>query len=549
MVHSHRSPSIVMGCSAPRRLASRAGFHPLRHALRLATDEQAALRSGDYRGHHMTPEGKRACVIGSGFGGLALAIRLQTAGVQTTVVEARDRPGGQAYHWRKNGFTFDAGPTAITDPAGLRELWLLTGHDMAADIELMPVAPSCRLMWPDGTMFDHSNDPRALQKEIARIEAADIAGYDALLSHATAACEEAYRRFSTAPFLDAMSMVEAAPALARNQAWRSVYAVVSKHIRHEKLRQAFSFHTLAIGGNPLTTSAIYALIHALGQESGVWWPRGGTNRLVAALVRHFERLGGTVRLGDPVVKVHTLGTLVTEVETRGGWRERFHAVASNADVVHTYRDLLGDSHRGRQMARKLTRKRFSPSAFVVHFGLEGSWPGIPHHTILFGPRYEGLLKDIFEHGVLPQDLAIYLHHPTVTDPSLAPEGKSTFYALVPVAHLGKLAIDWQEVGPVLEQRILAEVSRRLIPDLADRIVTKFRYAPSDFLGDLNAHLGSAFSLEPTLTQSGWFRPHNRDDVIANLYLVGAGAHPGASIPGVAAGAKATAGLMLQDLAG
>jgi phytoene desaturase len=199
------------------------------------------------------------------------------------------------------------------------------------------------------------------------------------------------------------------------------------------------------------------------------------------------------------------------------------------------------------VARRLTKKRFSPSLFVAHFGIEGAWPGIPHHTILFGPRYEGLLKDIYDHGVLPADFSIYLHHPTVTDPSMAPEGKSTFYALVPVAHLGKLAIDWSVVGPVLEKRVLAEVARRLIPDLDDRIVTKFHYTPRDFAGDLHAHLGSAFSLEPLLTQSAYFRGHNRDDVIGNFYLVGAGTHPGAGIPGVVASAKATAGLMLEDL--
>jgi len=496
----------------------------------------------------MTAEGKRACVIGSGFGGLALAIRLQAAGVQTTVVEARDQPGGRAGHRRKDGFTFDGGPTAITDPACLRELWQMTGHDMADDVELMPVTPFCRLNWPDGTVFDYSNDRQAMQRQIARLEPADIAGHDAFLEYSAALYEEGYRKLATVPFLDAMSMVEALPALAKGRTWRSVHEIVSKHIRHEKLRQAFSIHTLAIGGNPLTASALCALIPELVRDGGVWWARGGTNRLVAGMVRHFERLGGTVRLGDAVTRVHTLGNRVTEVETTSGWRERFQAVASNADVMHTYRDLLGDNHHGRRMARKLASKRYSPGAFIVHFGLEGTWPGIPHHTILFGPRFEGLLKDIFDHGLLPADQAIYLHHPTVTDPSLAPEGRSTFYALVPVAHLGKLAIDWGEVGPVLEQRVLAEVSRRLIPDLADRIVTKFHYTPRDFMTDLNAHLGSAFSLEPTLTQSAWFRPHNRDDVIGNLYLVGAGTHPGAGIPGVVAGAKATAGLMLQDLA-
>ena len=495
----------------------------------------------------MTPEGKRACVIGAGFGGLALAIRLQSAGVATTVIEARDQPGGRAYHWRKQGFTFDAGPTVITDPACLRELWELTGHDMADDVELLPVTPFYRLSWADGTVFDYSNDRRQLTAQIARLDPADLAGYEQFVAYSAAVYEEGYVKLGAKPFLDFRSMIEVAPALIRHQAWRSVYDMVSKFVGNDKLRQALSFHTLLVGGNPFTTSAIYALIHKLEQDGGVWWARGGTNRLVAGMVRQFERLGGTVRLSDPVVQVHTLGTQATEVETKSGWRERFKAVASNADVVHSYRDLLSGNPRGRQMARKLASKRFSPSLFVVHFGVEGSWPGIPHHTVLFGPRYEGLFKDIYQHGVLPADVSIYLHHPTVTDPSMAPHGMSTFYALVPVAHLGKLAIDWGEVGPVLEKRILDEVARRLIPDLDDRIVTKFHYAPRDFALDLNAHLGSAFSLEPILTQSAYFRGHNRDDVIGNFYLVGAGTHPGAGIPGVVASAKATAGLMLEDL--
>jgi len=245
---------------------------------------------------------------------------------------------------------------------------------------------------------------------------------------------------------------------------------------------------------------------------------------------------------------YALGKQATEVETHSGWRERFDAVASNADIMHSYKDLLSGSKRGADYSRSLSRKSFSPSLFVVHFGIEGSWPGIPHHMILFGPRYKGLLDDIYDHGVLPQDFSIYLHHPTVTDPSMAPEGMSTFYALVPVAHMGKLAVDWEEMGPLLEKRILDELERRLIPDIHSRIVTKFHYAPRDFAMDLNAHMGSAFSLEPVLTQSAWFRGHNRDDVIDNFYLVGAGTHPGAGIPGVVGSAKATAGLMIEDLA-
>ena len=489
----------------------------------------------------------RACVIGAGFGGLALAIRLQSAGIETTIVEARDKPGGRAYYWERDGFTFDAGPTVITDPPCLKELWELTGHDMAEDVTLMPVSPFYRLNWPDGTNFDYSNDPVDLPREIARVAPGDLPGYEDFLRYAAGVYEEGYVKLGHVPFLDFASMIKAAPALAKYQAWRSVYSMVSSFVKSEKLREALSFHTLLVGGNPMTTSAIYALIHKLEMDGGVWWAKGGTNQLIAGMVKHFERLGGKLRLHDPVLHIHTLGNRVTEVETASGWTERFDAVASNADIIHSYRDLLSDSPRGKQMTKSLMKKRYSPSLFVVHFGVEGTWPGIPHHMILFGPRYKGLVEDIYEHGVLPQDFSIYLHHPTVTDPGMAPEGKSTFYALIPVANQGKLPIDWEQIGPLLEKRILDEVGRRLIPDIHDRIVTKFHYAPRDFALDLNAHLGSAFSLEPILTQSAWFRGHNRDDKIGNFYLVGAGTHPGAGIPGVVGSAKATAKLMLEDL--
>jgi phytoene desaturase len=490
---------------------------------------------------------RRACVIGAGFGGLALAIRLQSAGIETTVIEARDKPGGRAYFWERDGFIFDAGPTVITDPPCLKELWELSGHDISEDVELMPVSPFYRLNWPDGTNFDYSNDHANLAREIARVAPGDLPGYEDFLRYAAGVYEEGYVKLGHVPFLDFASMIKAAPALAKYQAWRSVYSIVSSYVKSEKLREALSFHTLLVGGNPMNTSAIYALIHKLEMDGGVWFAKGGTNQLIAGMVKHFERLGGKLRLHDPVLHIHTLGNRVTEVETASGWMERFDAVASNADIMHSYRDLMGDNPRGQKMAKSLAKKRFSPSLFVVHFGVEGTWPGIPHHMILFGPRYKGLLEDIYDHGVLPQDFSIYLHHPTVTDPSMAPEGKSSFYALIPVANQGKLPIDWEQIGPLLEKRVLDEVGRRLIPDIHDRIVTKFHYAPRDFALDLNAHLGSAFSLEPILTQSAWFRGHNRDDKIGNFYLVGAGTHPGAGIPGVVGSAKATAKLMLDEL--
>lgn len=489
----------------------------------------------------------KAAVIGAGFGGLALAIRLQSAGIETSVIEGRDRPGGRAYHWERDGFVFDAGPTVITDPDCLAELWALSGADINDDVDLVPVFPFYRLNWPDGTVFDYSNDEVELTREIEKLNPADVEGYRRFLDYSAGVYQQGYLKLGAVPFLDFKSMLKAAPQLVRKQAWRSVYSVVSSFVDNEKLREALSFHTLLVGGNPMKTSAIYALIHKLEKDGGVWFARGGTNRLVAGMVRHFERLGGTMRLGDPVVHIDTLGEKVTGLRTASGWHGEFDAVASNADVMHSYRDLLTDTRRGERAARGLEKKSFSPSLFVVHFGVRGTWPGIPHHMILFGPRYEGLLTDIYDHGVLSEDFSLYLHHPTVTDPSMAPEGCSTFYALAPVPHLGKFPADWNEIGEEYADRILAHIEARLIPELKERIVTKFWYTPEDFRDDLHAYKGSAFSLEPVLTQSAWFRVHNRDDVVSNLYFVGAGTHPGAGIPGVVGSAKATAGLMLDDL--
>ncbi|HEY0316353.1 MAG TPA: phytoene desaturase [Sphingomonas sp.] len=494
---------------------------------------------------------KTAAVIGAGFGGLALAIRLQSAGIATVLVEARDKPGGRAYAWERatdaGTFTFDAGPTVITDPNCLAELLRLSGRDIAEDVELIPVNPFYRLSWPDGTSFDYSNDDAALARQIAALNPEDVAGYRRFLDYAGGVYREGYEKLGHVAFLDFASMIKAAPELLKHQAWRSVYSMVSSFVKDPHLRQALSFHTLLVGGNPLTTSAIYALIHKLERDGGVWFPRGGTHALVRAMMAQFERLGGVVRLGDAVTSIDTLGDHVTGLSCASGWHGSFDAVASNADVMHSYRDLLQSTKRGERAVRSLERKRFSPSLFVVHFGIRGAFPGIPHHSILFGPRYEGLLKDIYDHGVLARDFSLYLHHPTVTDPGLAPEGCSTFYALAPVPHMGKLPVDWDEIGPLYANRILDHLEARLIPGLRERLVTSFHYTPADFGRDLNAHLGSAFSLEPLLTQSAFFRVHNRDDRIPNLYFVGAGTHPGAGIPGVVGSAKATAALMLDDL--
>jgi len=488
----------------------------------------------------------KAVIIGAGFGGLALGLRLQSAGIATTIVEARDQPGGHAWAWRQDGFTFDAGPTLIADPDSLAQLWRLSGHSMADDVTLLPVDPHYRFHWPDGTTFDHAVDETRLRAEIARLSPADLAGYQRFVDYSAGVCRESYEALGPVACQELGTLVRAAPTLAQYQAWRSVYAMVARFVKDERLRQALSFPPLLAGANPATASALHTSLHALQREGGLWFPQGGTHALVAAMVAQFERLGGTLHLGDPVVAIEMVGDRATGVTTRAGLRVEGDAVASNADIMHSYGALLAGHKRGPRRAQALTRKRWGPSAFVLHFGIEGTWPGIPHSMVLLGPRYQAWLTDIFDHGVLPADSCIILHHPSLTDPSLAPPGHSTFQAIVPVPHLGKLPIDWGAVGPILTARILDEIEHRFIPEIRSRIKVQVTTAPPDFARNFNAYHGSAWGLEPLLSQSGWLRPHNRDDVIGNLYFVGAGTHPGAGIPGVVASARATAALMLAD---
>jgi phytoene desaturase len=485
-------------------------------------------------------------VIGAGFGGLALAVRLQSAGIETVLLEARDKPGGRAYVHEAEGFVFDAGPTVVTDPACLAELFALSGRDIADYVELLPVTPFYRLLWEDGTQFDYSNDEAALGAQIAALSPGDVEGYRRFLQFSEGVWREGYLKLGHTAFLDFKQMLAAAPSLARYQAWRSVYDVVASHIRHPKLREALSFHTLLVGGDPFKTSSVYALIHKLEKDGGVWFPRGGTHALVRGLLRLFEDLGGEVRLNAKVERIEAEGARVTEVVTADGWRGRFDAVASNGDVVDTYARLLGHTPRGAAKGRSLKRARFSPSLFVAYFGVRRQYPEVKHHTILFGPRYKGLLRDIYDKGVLAEDFSLYLHHPTATDPAMAPPGCSAFYVLSPVPHLGKAAIDWDAEGPRYRDRILAKLEAQLLPGLRDNLAHVSELTPLGFQRNLSAHLGSAFSLEPILTQSAWFRVHNRDDVLRNLYFVGAGTHPGAGIPGVVGSAKATARVLLAD---
>jgi phytoene desaturase len=490
---------------------------------------------------------RTAAVIGSGFGGLALAIRLQSAGIQTTLIEARDKPGGRAYVYEVDGFKFDAGPTVVTDPSCLEELFELSGRNIADYVELMPVTPFYRLIWEDGQVFDYSNDDEKLLAQIAAKNPDDVEGYRRFMEFSEGVFREGYLKLGSEAFLDFRSMLEAAPSLIKYQAFRSVYGMVSSFIKDPQLREAFSFHTLLVGGNPFKTSSVYALIHALEKKWGVWFPRGGTHALIRGLVKLFEDLGGQFILGQKVTRIEAGAGHVMGVTLADGTEIKVDTVASNGDVVHTYKDLLGHHPRGARMSKAMQRKSFSPSLFVIYFGLKKPHPDIAHHTIVFGPRYKELLADIYSGGGLADDFSLYLHHPTATDPAMAPEGCSGFYVLSPVPHLGKAPLDWDKVAPKYADNILNYLEKRLIPGLREDLVHMSMFTPENFRTELNAHLGSAFSLEPVLWQSAYFRTHNRDDVLKNLYFVGAGTHPGAGIPGVVGSAKATAKLMLADL--
>ena len=490
---------------------------------------------------------KKTIVIGAGFGGLALAIRLQAAGIPTLLLESRDKPGGRAYVYEDEGFTFDAGPTVITDPSAIESLFTLAGKSLSDYVELLPVTPFYRLCWETGAVFDYDNDQAKLEAQIRQLNPGDVEGYRRFLDYSRDVFREGYLKLGAKPFLSFRDMLKAAPQLTRLQAWRSVYGMVSSFIEDEHLRQAFSFHSLLVGGNPFSTSSIYTLIHALEREWGVWFPRGGTGALVNAMVRLFEDIGGELMLDAKVERLETQGDRISAVTLVDGRRLEARAVASNADVVHTYETLLGHHPRGAKATASLKRKRMSNSLFVLYFGLDHNHTQLAHHTVCFGPRYRELIDEIFNKDALADDFSLYLHAPCVTDPSLAPPGCGAYYVLAPVPHLGTADLDWEIEGPRLRERIFDYLEANYMPGLRSQLVTHRHITPFDFRDTLNAYQGSAFSVEPILTQSAWFRPHNRDSQIDNLYLVGAGTHPGAGIPGVIGSAQATAGLIIEDL--
>ena len=477
----------------------------------------------------------RAIVIGSGFGGLAAAIRLQARGYATTLLEMRDQPGGRAYVYRDAGFTFDAGPTILTAPFLVDELFALAGKRTADYVKIVPCSPFYRIVFHDGRHFDYSGDPEQIEAEIARFNPADLPGYREFVRQSEAIFNRAFIDLADQPFGSFWDMVKVAPDLIRLRSHETVYQLISRHIQDPYLRQVFSFHPLLVGGNPFTSSSIYSMIHYLERKWGVHFVMGGTGALVTALADLFRELGGVLRLNARVEEILIEEGRAEGVLLEGGETLRARVVVSNGDVSNTYRKLVPARWRKKWTDRKLDRMRYSMGLFVLYFGTDRTWPELAHHTIVLTKRYKELLADIFDRKVLADDFSLYLHAPTRTDPSLAPAGGETFYVLSPVPHLGG-NIDWKTKAEPYAEAILASLET-LCPGLRRHVVTKRIVTPVDFERDLDAHLGSAFQFEPILTQSAWFRPHNVSEDVKGLYFAGAGTHPGAGVPGVLSSAK------------
>lgn len=453
-----------------------------------------------------------------------------------TVLERLEQPGGRACVHRQDGFTFDAGPTIVTAPFLFEELWRLCGRRMADDVELRPVLPFYRIRFDDGTTFDYTGDPAAMRAEVARLSPADVDGYERFMRTSEAIFKVGFERLGHVPFGSWTDMAKIAPELVRLQSFRTVHGLVARHVRDPRLRTVLSFHPLLIGGNPFSATSIYALIAFLERRWGVHFAMGGTGRLVQGLVKLIEGQGGQVLCGQEVSAITVEGGEAAGVRLASGEHVQADIIVSNADSAWTYRYLIPPEARRRWTDRRIERARYSMSLFVWYFGTRRRYPQVAHHTILLGPRYRELLRDIFERKVLPADFSLYLHRPTATDPSLAPEGCDAFYVLSPVPHL-ESGTRWAEMAEPYRQSVASYLSRTLLPGLEDEVVTSRMLTPQDFQDRLLSFRGAGFGLEPVLTQSAWFRPHNRSEEVDRLYLVGAGTHPGAGLPGVLSSAR------------
>ena len=483
------------------------------------------------------PSRPHAIVIGSGFGGLAAAVRLGAKGYRVTVLEKLDAPGGRAYVHRRGGHVFDAGPTIVTAPFLFEELWTLCGKRFSDDITLKPLDPFYRIRFDDGSWFDYSGDVHAMRREVARFAPQDLDGYDAFFQEAEKCYRLGFEGMASVSFVTLSDLIAVLPDFMRMQAWKTIYSRVARFIRDPKLRMVFSFHPLLIGGNPFSVTCAYALINALERRHGVHWAMGGTGALIQGLVGLIQGQGNSVRCESEVAEILVRNQRAYGVRLADGQILESEIVVSNADTAWTYRYLIPAQHRRHWTDSKIERTKFSMSLFVWYFGTRQQFHDIPHHMILMGPRYRELLADIFKRKILAKDFSLYLHRPSASDPSVAPPGHDTFYVLSPVPHL-QSGVDWSVAAEPYRQAIAQLLHRTVMPGFEEHITESFITTPQDFQDRLLSFRGAAFGPEPVLTQSAWFRPHNKSEDIAGLFMVGASTHPGAGMPGVIASAKA-----------
>ena len=479
----------------------------------------------------------RAVIIGSGFGGLAAAIRLSCKGYAVVVLEKLDGPGGRAYVHHQDGFTFDAGPTIITAPFLLEELWALCGRTFSDDIDLRLMAPFYRIRFSDGSHFDYSNDEASMCREIAKFSPDDVEGYKRLMQQSEKCRNLGFEEMGAVAFDSFKDLLAALPSFMRMNAWRSLHTLVAEHIKHPKLRQVMSFHTLLIGGNPFSVTCAYALIHSLEKNWGVHSAMGGTGAIVQGLVKLLKERQVPIRYNTAVTRIRVSKGRAQGVELADGSFIPADIVVSNGDAAWTYRYLVEPSHRRHWTDKKIDNGRYSMGLFVWYFGTNRQYPDVPHHMMLLGDRYKELLADIFKRKTLAKDFSLYLHRPTATDPSLAPAGCDTFYVLSPVPHLDS-GTDWASAAEGYRKSIAEALENSVLPGLQSSIVSSRVTTPQEFKDRLWSLKGAGFGLEPLLLQSAWFRPHNRSEDVAGLYMVGASTHPGAGVPGVLMSAKA-----------
>ena len=477
-----------------------------------------------------------AVVVGAGFGGIAVALRLRAKGYRVTLIDRCSQLGGRAQVFERDGFRHDAGPTVITAPFLFEELFDLFGERLADHVELVPLTPWYRFCFADGEHFDYGGTLEETLAEIGRISAEDRDGYLRLLAHAKRIFDIGFTRLSDKPFDRFRTMLRVIPSLIRLRCDRTVWGLVKTFLKSDKLRQAFSIQPLLVGGNPFDTTSIYGLIHYLERAHGVFFAMGGTGAITRALGALMERRGIAVQLGRSVDRIRVESGVATAVELADGGVISADLVVSNADAAYLYTSMIPKRKQAWSARLKLAAASYSMGLFVLYFGTRKAYPDVAHHTIWLGERYRELLDEIFNKKVLSQDFSLYLHRPTATDPSFAPDGCESFYVLCPVPNL-QAGIDWKLEGPRLRDRIVAALDRTILPGLAESITAEFSMTPDDFKHDYLSVNGAGFSVAPLFRQSAWFRFHNRAEGIRNLYLVGAGTHPGAGLPGVLCSAK------------